>query len=77
MTMFATLPEKWTVMHRKSAAIEATAWKDDTLFIAFKKANYAYFDVPKDVYDEFLAAESAGNFLNTIIKRNFDFERII
>ncbi len=72
-----TLPSTWTQMNRESAAIEAVAWEEDVLFVAFKKATYAYIGVSLDLYQEFLVAPSAGNFLNAVIKGHFDFERVL
>lgn len=38
---------------------------------------YKYLDVPKELYDRFMKAESLGKFLNLEIKPNYKYERII
>ena len=43
-------------------------------FVGNKK--YHYFHVPKEVYEELLAADSVGKFLNTRIKNVYEYERI-
>jgi hypothetical protein len=35
---------------------------------------YRYFEVPEAIFDELLAASSAGEFVNREIKPNFRFE---
>lgn len=37
---------------------------------------YEYKDVPEDVYTAMRAYRSKGTYLNTVIKGNYDFERI-
>ena len=37
---------------------------------------YDYLNVPPDVYQAFLEAESKGQFVNWEIKPNFDYEEI-
>jgi len=38
---------------------------------------YRYFGVPQRKFDEFLAAPSKGRYLNSEIKGEYDFERVI
>ena len=37
---------------------------------------YRYFDVPPSVYAQFLAADSKGGFVNTVIKKHYRFMRL-
>lgn len=37
---------------------------------------YRHFDVPKVIYDDFLAAESKGSYYNLHLKNRFGFKRI-
>jgi len=37
---------------------------------------YKFINVPKNIYDNFMAAPSKGNFFNNIIKRKFDNKRV-
>jgi len=48
-----------------------------TLEIQFKDGNvYQYFDVPQNVYDNLLSANSKGQFLNREIKVNYRYARL-
>lgn len=43
-----------------------------TLEVMFKKSGlYQYFDVPENVFQEFIQSDSKGKFLNTCIKGNY------
>ena len=49
---------------------------DYVLEVEFTTGNvYQYFDVPESVYQEFLASDSLGNYLNTYIKPNYRYAR--
>lgn len=37
---------------------------------------YQYYNVPKNIYDEFMAASSKGKFLNYQIKQSFPYSRV-
>jgi hypothetical protein len=39
-------------------------------------AEYEYFDVPNELYDEFCKSESKGKFLNEKIKGTYKFSKI-
>ena len=48
-----------------------------TLEVQFKDGNvYQYFDVPQNVYDSLLSANSKGQFLNREIKVNYRYARL-
>lgn len=54
-----------------SSNIEAIGYDDDTLELHVRFLNggyYIYHDVPRQTYDEFMAAPSKGSFLNREIK---------
>ena len=38
------------------------------LYLTFKSGIYTYYDVPEDVYKEFLLSASKGQFYNTYIR---------
>jgi hypothetical protein len=62
-----------------SAAIAAVRYdeKERTLDVEFREGDiYRYFHVPKFVYRELLAAESAGAFWNAI-KDQFQYEKVV
>ena len=37
---------------------------------------YHYSDVPKEVHDDLMKAESKGKFLNTDVKGKFEFTKV-
>jgi KTSC domain len=40
-------------------------------------ATYVYFDVPRDFFEEFMAAPSKGQFANRVLKQSgFGYERV-
>jgi len=42
---------------------------DSQLYVSFSTGfDYVYFDVPRSVFDDFLAAPSKGSFLRDVIK---------
>jgi hypothetical protein len=43
-----------------------------TLAVQFRSGLYHYSGVPQDLYNEFMASESKGSFLNLHIARKFD-----
>ena len=48
-----------------------------TLEVAFCRGSvYRYFDVPFDIYDALLRAESKGRYFIASIRTNFRFERL-
>ena len=69
---------KWIPV--KSSNIEAIAWVPGAgdvrgfLFVRFIKSGvYHYIDVPKDLFEEMLNADSVGSFFAARIKNEFDF----
>lgn len=48
-----------------------------TLEVEFKHgAVYRYLDVPGDVFEAFLAAESKGTFFNHVLKDCYSYQRV-
>ena len=45
------------------------------LIVEFNSGSYKYFDVPEEVFNECLAAESAGKYFLSNIKNKFEFEK--
>lgn len=48
----------------------------ETLEIEFKSGVYQYYNVPKVIYENFMQAESKGQFHNLHIKNAFPFSRV-
>lgn len=47
-----------------------------TLEVEFNNGNiYQYFDVPQNLYDGLMAADSKGQFLSTQIKGNYRYAK--
>lgn len=56
----------------RSSAIARIEWSNGTLSIWFHESGrYDYFNVPKHVYDAFLAAPSKGEYFNAYIKDRY------
>jgi hypothetical protein len=62
----------------ESSNIDKVGYDEKTLFILFKNGGlYKYIDVPSDIYDGLVVAESVGKYLNTEVKKKkFVCERI-
>ena len=69
-------------MHRQpveSASLASIGYDSSalTLEIEFKHgAVYRYLNVPADVFEALLSADSKGTFLNTTIKNTYPFMRV-
>lgn len=65
-------------MHNvESSNVKQIGYEDNTLFVLFKNNGlYKYFDVPSDVFQTVLNAESVGKALNSKIKKIYECERI-
>ena len=59
-----------------SAIARATYRPDERILDIWYKGGdrYSYFDVPCEIYDALKIAESAGEFVNLVVKPNFRFE---
>ena len=59
----------------KSTNIKRVSYYENDLYVEFSSgAQYQYFNVPEEVFDELLTAESAGRFLNIEIKGKYTHE---
>ena len=63
-----------------STSIDVIAYEDEAgvLYLRFRdtKALYAYDDVPADVVDDLLAADSKGIYVNQVIKPGYRARRV-
>lgn len=56
----------------------AKAGFDNGLVVEYKSGvKYKYKDVPEELYEQFLKAESKGSFMNKYIKGTYDFEKLV
>lgn len=67
-----------SMIYVDSSNVEAVGY-DETemqLHVQFLSGSlYVYFDVPKEVFDDFMAAPSKGSFLNRVIKGVYHYEK--
>ena len=60
----------------ESSNISKIGHEEDTLYVQYKSGvTYKYKEVPKALYEEFLAADSKGRFMNSKVKGKFEYER--
>jgi hypothetical protein len=62
-----------------SSSLASVGYDADTcvLELAFRQGGvYQYFDVPADVYQEFMAAESHGRYFTESIRPVYEFRRL-
>lgn len=70
----------WTPID--SSFIHEVSYNENSRILRVKIRNqgtirtYKFINVPKNIYDNFMAAPSKGNFFNNIIKRRFDNTRV-
>ena len=50
--------------------------ESETLEVEFKSGVYQYYNVPQSIYDEMIASESIGKFLNVYIKPVYPYARV-
>ncbi len=49
----------------------------NVLLVRFiKSGDYIYYDVPEDVYEELLSADSKGSYYNECVKGQYEVEKI-
>ena len=68
------MPLEWS-----SRSIEAAVYDPPQaiLEVSFRSgASYRYLDVPPEVYDQFLLAESKGRYFNTYIRNRYAYAKI-
>lgn len=61
-----------------SSNIKAVGLTDKGLIVQFQSGvKYLYEGVTKKVYDQLMEAESKGKFINTNIKGNYNFTKVV
>lgn len=62
----------------ESTNIDKVGYLNEDLYVKFKTgATYRYKNVPKNIYEDFLAAESKGRFMNELKKNKYEYERVV
>lgn len=61
----------------ESSNVKQIGYDDNTLFVLFKNNGlYKYLDVPENIFEGLLNAESVGKLLNKDIKNIYECERV-
>lgn len=64
----------------ESTSIEAIGYDEQTheLYVSFRESGrtYAYWEVERDVFEEFLGAASKGNYFNREIKGAYSYAQV-
>ena len=59
-----------------SSNIKSIGYGEGTLVIEYLgSTQYEYYDVPQEVYDELVKAESKGRFVNQNIKGKYKYQK--
>jgi len=68
---------KWTPVESSALQAAAYAERPALLYLLFHSGEvYRYFDVPRWQYQEFLAADSKGQYFGRNIRGHFRYERL-
>jgi hypothetical protein len=62
-----------------SSVLASAAYDDErnALALTYRSGRiYRYYGVPREVYEELLAAESAGKYLNEVIRNRYEHELV-
>ena len=67
-----------TYVGHKSSNVESVGWLNESLYVKFQHSNslYRYDGVPKQVYDESLAAESIGKYIVQNVKDKYNVTKV-
>ncbi|WP_078061571.1 KTSC domain-containing protein [Legionella saoudiensis] len=61
----------------QSSVISAAAYQGSTLYLRFlSNREYAYYNVPRNIYEELISASSVGHYFNINIKDHYRYKRI-
>jgi hypothetical protein len=59
-----------------STAVEWAKWKEGVLSVKYRGGEaYDYVGVPEQVYRDYKAAGSKGQFINFVVKPNYTYRR--
>jgi len=62
---------------KQSSTIKEVRWVDNFLYVTFHAGStYEYADVPENIYNEFIQAESLGKYFAENIKTKFDWAKV-
>ena len=61
----------------ESSNVVAIGYGDNTLYVKYSSGMYKYDNVPKEVAEKLLNADSKGRFMNDYIKGNYNCTKVI
>jgi hypothetical protein len=68
---------KWVPVESSAFSAGAYADEEHSLYLEFRSGEvYRYFDIPAQLYQEFLAADSHGRYFRRNILGRFRYNRI-
>jgi len=57
-----------------SSSIDSVIYEDGNLVVNFKTgSSYVYYEVPEELYEKLLKADSVGSFFSKKIRHSFDY----
>ena len=62
-----------TMVPVKSSNVIAVGYKSNKMYVEFASGHYEYDDVPKEVYDGFLASESKGKYMWANVRGKYEY----
>jgi hypothetical protein len=75
--MRATLSDPVARVPTASSSVASIGYSPGTLEVQFRSgAVYRFFEVPRAIYESFLAAPSKGAFFNESVKGRFGYARV-
>lgn len=61
----------------QSSNIRRIGWDSEGLVVEYLAGTqYRYKKVPKEIYEQFLSAESKGRFMNEFIKNKYEYTKL-
>lgn len=57
----------------KSSNVIAVGYKGGNMYVEFASGHYEYDNVPKEVYDGFLASESKGKYMWANVRGKYEY----
>ena len=57
----------------KSSNVIAVGYKNGNMYVEFASGHYEYDNVPKEVYDGFLASESKGKYMWANVRGKYEY----
>ena len=59
-----------------SSNVVAVGYENKNLYVNYRRGFYVYKDVPKDVYERLLKAESKGKFMCSEVKGKYEYAKV-